>query len=123
MKKIFLAILLAISFQFAVGQISLKEQNIQAIHFIKDRSILFNKNEIPIKIINFKKVMDSLDRKKVNYGYYTFIFYNNLINDENCIGGDGNVKVGRRAVPCIKYRIYNKGIYTYIEVLDGNSYM
>lgn len=60
MKKIFLAILLAISFQFAVGQISLKEQNIQAINFIKDRSILFNKNEIPINIVsNYLRIIEN----------------------------------------------------------------
>jgi hypothetical protein len=122
MKKLIFAIIFALSFQIANAQTAQTEQDRQAVAFLKDRCITFNQGQIPVKIENAKAVMDSLDSKKINYSYTTYTFYGNQINDETCMGGNSDAKVGRTAVPFMKYHIYSKGGLTYIELVDGNSY-
>jgi hypothetical protein len=122
MKKLIIAIIAAVSFQVANAQVNPIEQNRQAIEFLKDRCLTFNKGQVPVRVDNLTKVTDSLDIKNINYSRTTYVFYGSQINDETCGGGSSEAATGRTAVPFIKYRIYTQGGLTYLEVVDGNSY-
>lgn len=122
MKKLIFAIIFAVSFQVANAQTNSTEQDRQAVAFLKDRCLTFNQGQVPTKINSPKALMDSLDNKKINYSYTTYTFAGNQITDETCMGGSSDAKVGKTAIPFVKYFIYTKGGLTYIELVDGNSY-
>jgi len=122
MKKLIIAIIAAVSFQIANAQVNPIEQNRQAIAFLKESCLTFNKGQVPVRVDNLVKVTDSLDRNNINYSRTTYVFYSDQINDATSGGGSSEAATGRTAVPFIKYRIYTQGGLTYIEAVDGNPY-
>jgi hypothetical protein len=122
MKKLIIAIIVAVSFQVANAQVNPIDQNRQVREFLKDRCLTFNKGQAPVRVEDLRKVTDSLDAKNINYSRTTYVFYGDQINDATCGGGSSEAATGRTPVPFIKYRIYVDGGLTYLEVIDGNSY-
>lgn len=123
MKKLILAIVVAVSCQVAIAQISPIEQNRQAIAFLKERCLDFNKGLVPVKTDELQKFADSLSKAEINYSRTVYVFYGESINDQTCGGGSSEAVTGKNPVPFIKYRIYTEGGLTYIEVIDGNPYI
>lgn len=123
MKKLILAIIVAVSFQVANAQITPAEQNRQAVEFLKQRSIRFNKGQVPVRVDNFNGLTDSLAKAGINFSRTVYLFDGEQINSESCAGGSSESFTGKKAIPFIKFRIYKEGRTTYIEVVDGNSYI
>jgi hypothetical protein len=123
MKKLIIAIIVAVSFQVVNAQVNPVDQNRQVIEFLKDRCLTFNRGQVPVRVDDLSKVTDSLQAKRINYSRTIYIFDGEQITDETVRGGSSEATTGKKAVPFIKYRVYTEGRLTYLEVIDGNSYV
>jgi hypothetical protein len=121
MKKLIILAIATLGLSFANAQTPAEKQ--VAADFVTSRADTYVKNVKPVFVNNeaeLAKIENGLDKQKVSYRKYSFIFIGE-VNDANCVGGEMNSYTQDNRKPVLYYTMIKEQGRNVILVISGHN--